>query len=88
MAHSLVSVFRDEFLYPALKESDEVKVDLDGTLGYGSSFLEEAFGGLIREKGMTLQEIRKKLHVVSSRKLYLDRVWSYIEDAATVAKKR
>ncbi|WP_426773816.1 STAS-like domain-containing protein [Proteus faecis] len=28
--------------------SNEVIIDLDGTPGYGSSFLEEGFGGLIR----------------------------------------
>jgi hypothetical protein len=26
-------------------------VDLDGTSGYGSSFLDEAFGGLVRSEG-------------------------------------
>jgi hypothetical protein len=35
---------RDEKLLPVLAQ-DKVIVDLDGTLGYGSSFLEEAFGG-------------------------------------------
>ena len=40
--------FRDEFLLPALKANDSVEVILDGVSGFGSSFLEEAFGGLVR----------------------------------------
>ncbi|MFH2077416.1 MAG: STAS-like domain-containing protein [Pseudomonadota bacterium] len=41
--------FRELFLLPALQgESPTVVIELDDTLGYGSSFLEEAFGGLVR----------------------------------------
>ena len=42
--------FREEVLLPAIKEHgiNNISIDLDGTAGYGSSFLEEAFGGLIR----------------------------------------
>lgn len=70
--------FRDDILYPALKEFDKVEVVLDGTLGYGSSFLEEAFGGLIRVKHMQLQEIKKKLIITSLRKIYKDKVMQYL----------
>lgn len=80
--------FRDELLYPALTGPDKVLVDLDGTLGYGSSFLEEAFGGLVREKKMTLDQIKTKLEIKSSRKLYSERAWSYIADAVAIAKVR
>lgn len=42
--------FRDEVLYKAIIENpdEEICVILDGTAGYGSSFLEESFGGLVR----------------------------------------
>lgn len=42
--------FRDEVLYKAITENpgEEIRVILDGTAGYGSSFLEESFGGLVR----------------------------------------
>ncbi|MBT8419231.1 MAG: STAS-like domain-containing protein [Gammaproteobacteria bacterium] len=40
--------FRGELLEPAMKEGKELMIELDGTRGYGSSFLEEAFGGLVR----------------------------------------
>lgn len=40
--------FRENFLIKALEKDSEVKVNLDGVLGYGSSFLEEIFGGIVR----------------------------------------
>jgi hypothetical protein len=80
--------FRDELLYPAFQDNDSVVIDLNGTLGYGSSFLEEAFGGLIREKGMTLSEIQKKMTITSSRALYKNRIWKYLEDAQVEKNKR
>lgn len=76
--------FRDEFLYPALQQYDQVQINLNGTLGYGSSFLEEAFGGLIRERGLTLAQIKSKIQIISSRRLYKERVWQYLEDAEQV----
>lgn len=42
-------VFREYLLAPALHQYDHVTVDLGGTNFYGSSFLEEIFGGLVRE---------------------------------------
>ncbi len=74
--------FRDEFLYPALLHYDEVEVNLDGALGYGSSFLEEAFAGLIREKKIDYDELRSKLTITSSRPLYTERIWHYIKEAS------
>lgn len=80
--------FRDDFLIPALKGADKVIVDLDNTLGYGSSFLEEAFGGLIREKGFILDEIIKKIEIVSNRVLYARRINQYLDDAEKNRIKR
>src|SRR5690349_18098213 len=41
-------IFRDRFLRPSLDRHEPIVVKLDSALGYGSSFLEEAFGGLVR----------------------------------------
>lgn len=41
-------VFREDFLRPALSRYDKVVVDFTGVGGVRSSFLEEAFGGLVR----------------------------------------
>ena len=44
--------FREDVLEPKFKEALEknmkILVDLDGTIGYGTSWLEEVFGGLAR----------------------------------------
>lgn len=50
-----------EKLAPILRSNQQVILGLDGVLGFGSSFLEEAFGGLIREEGFTKDEIDNKL---------------------------
>jgi hypothetical protein len=74
--------FRQEYLVPSLAKLDKVTVILDGTLGYGSSFLEEAFGGLVREEGFTATELKKKLVIVSKDDATFEtEVWTYIEDA-------
>ncbi|WP_051631281.1 STAS-like domain-containing protein [Afifella pfennigii] len=63
--------FREEILRPALQEAREkgeaVRVLLDGAPGYGSSFLEEAFGGAVR-KGYV--QARDDLVVESRSPLY------------------
>lgn len=46
--------FREEIVRPALGHAidagEKLEIELDGTSGYGSSFLEECFGGLIRKR--------------------------------------
>ena len=54
-------VFRESILAPALKENDEVIVDLSGYNRYGRSFLDEAFGGLIRASGFRKANLRTRL---------------------------
>ena len=53
--------FRDSILAPALKNNDHVKVILTGYNRYGRSFIDQAFGGLIRESGFSYDELQKKL---------------------------
>ncbi|MBD8654730.1 STAS-like domain-containing protein [Oxalobacteraceae sp. CFBP 13730] len=73
--------FREEFLVPALQSGKSVAVDLDGAVGFGSSFLEEAFGGLVRVAGFRAPDLRARLTVLSGLKTYRDRVWRYIDEA-------
>lgn len=73
-------IFRDDYLVPALKENDKVVVDISGVEGYGSSFLEEVFGGLVRLGVFTKEEIGNKLLVKSSdpsKACFLERITSY-----------
>lgn len=53
--------FRNEILTPALKNHTKVHVVLDGYNRYGRSFLDEAFGGLIRVDGFTPNYISENL---------------------------
>jgi hypothetical protein len=76
--------FRDELLAPALRDHSRVEVDLDGALSLGSSFLEEAFGGLVRT-GFSADELHSRLTIRASLSLYRERIWSYIDDAAVHA---
>lgn len=73
--------FRDSFLIPAITENDEIIVDLDGVFGYGSSFLEEAFGGLVR-KGVDRRKVKTlKKNIKSQDPSLVKEVISYIDDA-------
>lgn len=76
--------FRKELLVPALKRSDRVVIDIDGTEGFGSSFLEEAFGGLVRSEGFAYDELERKL-VISSKSTkterYRRKIIQYIKKA-------
>jgi|SRR5579872_7627335 len=66
--------FRDDILAPALREAiqrrDPVTVVLDGTSGYGSSFLEEVFGGLIRTGTFSRDQLRAYLKIEANTPLF------------------
>ena len=82
--------FREDRLIPLLETEENVRVLLDGTEGYGSSFLEEAFGGLVRS-GFTREELEAKLDPVAgepSFETYVDEIWEYINDEARRRKKQ
>jgi hypothetical protein len=73
--------FRERFLEPPLREGKEVLVELDGTIGYGSSFLEEAFGGLVRSLKVAPSIVQSKVHVRSIDATLLEEVKEYISNA-------
>lgn len=70
--------FRDKFLVPALKESKGLTVELDGTRGYGSSFLEEAFGGAVRE-GFAPATVKKTFNLISEDLSLVEEIHDYID---------
>lgn len=76
--------FREDILVPALNQNEAIEVDLDGVVGFGSSFLEEAFGGLVRA-GFKVAELKTRLRISTSLKTYNLRIWRYIEDAGRAA---
>ena len=80
--------FLNDMLYPKLQEAINnqkvLEIDLDGTLGLTSSFLEEAFAGLIRKKNMDYKSIDKHLRIVTSApefKIYIQIINEYIKEA-------
>jgi len=75
-------VFRDDLLVPLLAKNDVVEIDLDGAMGYGSSFLEEAFGGLVRKHQFTARHLHEKLRFKSNEEPSLiEEIWIYIDHA-------
>ncbi len=74
--------FREKFLQKPIANGEEVTVQLDGTIGYSSSFLEEAFGGLVRSLKLSSTEIFTKLRLVSTDDSLIVEVRGYIEDAS------
>jgi hypothetical protein len=62
--------FRDDLLIPALKSGEQVEVILDDTDGYGSSFLDESFGGLIKKRNFSREELADRLIVRAQNPLY------------------
>ena len=73
--------FRNEFLAQLFKENDKVIISLDSAMGYGSSFLEEAFGGLVREKIIDKEVLLKKLELQSEQESIINSIIQYIKDA-------
>jgi hypothetical protein len=59
--------WRDEYLLPAfqeaLKAGTKLHVDLDGAEGFASSFVEEAFGGLVRETKLNYRDVAARLEI-------------------------
>lgn len=75
--------FREKILVPALRDHDEVIVDLDGVEGFGSSFLEESFGGLAREEKFSSDELLQKLQFITSDPALEDEIRGYISASST-----
>jgi len=77
--------FREEFLAPVFKDNsiDEIEIVLNGLDGVGSSFWEEAFGGLIREEKISFKKIEKKLVFKCDDDITLiPAIKSYIKEAS------
>lgn len=74
--------FREEFILPFLNSYEQITIELDGTEGYGSSFLDEAFANLIRVNKQPKETILKKLKFVSKDDPSLiEEIQMYIEQA-------
>ncbi|HCZ9539444.1 STAS-like domain-containing protein [Vibrio parahaemolyticus] len=75
--------YRDDILLPAIHtHGSDLVVDLDGVFGYGSSFLEEIFGGCIR-KGVSPDVMNSIVDNIISKddEDLVDEIREYVKDA-------
>ncbi len=84
--------FRNTLLLIAIKkaiEDDEIlTVDLDGTAGYGRSFFEESFGGLIRIEGLDYKSIDSHLNIISDEEPeWKTKIAAYLKKAYDESQK-
>ena len=85
-------LFRESILFQrfedARKKNMRLLIDLDGTAGFGTSFLEEVFGGLIREDGVALSDFRSVVELKSTEEPGLIKeINGYLEKAEAKRKK-
>lgn len=81
--------FRDEILYPkfieAIEKDETLTVNLDGGYGYGSSFLEETFGGLVRrlkkENNENYKRVNEIVIISNDNKSWIEKIQGYIKEA-------
>lgn len=76
--------FREDVLRPRLDRGLHVILDIDGVEGLPSSFLEEVFGGLVRD-GWNLTELKEILELRSSDpelQVYPSLAWRFAEAAS------
>lgn len=77
--------FRNNLLEPiykkCLENKEKLTINFDGGYGYGTSFLEESFGGLVR-KGYSSDELLNNLILISNEEPELiNKVKKYIKEA-------
>lgn len=78
--------FREDLLQPALARGGRVILDIDGVAGLPSSFLEEIFGGLVRE-GWNLAELKARIEIKTSDpelSVYPSIAWRFASEAESV----
>ncbi len=78
--------FREYVLYPKFKEAKtkgcHLIINLDGTAGLGTSFLEESFGGLLRTNKLDYNEVVDIIQFVSIENPdYIEEILGYLFDA-------
>lgn len=79
--------FREKYLIPALESGENINVELDGTIGYGSSFLEEAFGGLVRRLNLSSAQIKNQITLSSEDNTLIQEINEYLDEASKKLEK-
>ncbi|MFL1552562.1 STAS-like domain-containing protein [Pseudomonas sp. D47] len=79
-------LFREHVLEQIIRNGERTIIDLDGARGYGSSFLEEAFGGLARKHPLSL--INSLITFKSRDQNLIDRIELYMKNANNTTTKK
>lgn len=77
-------LFREQLLLPKYKEAidknEKLEIDFDGAFGYPPSFLDEAFGGLV--KILKKKSLLDNIVIISNDDLTIERrIKKYVADA-------
>ncbi len=73
--------YRDNYVIPALDQYSLVKIDFNNTLGAAPSFLEELFGGLVRDGKITPENFHSRIQVVYSYQSVKNNITRYVKEA-------
>jgi hypothetical protein len=74
--------FRSEFLERHLRAGDQVVVNIDGVTGLSSSFLDEAFAGLVRRGVVPADRFFDVVKIISERDpSYIEDIKLYVDEA-------
>ncbi|MBC6438636.1 MAG: DUF4325 domain-containing protein [Rhodobacteraceae bacterium] len=86
------TTFREDFMKPEMARQDGsvIRVVLDGAAGYPSSFLEEAFGGLVRVDGFAAKDVLNRFEFVANEPgfaRYIELIKQYVRQAQNVTRQ-
>ncbi len=85
--------FREEILIPALRKHSHIIIDISTNVeGYGSSFLSEAFGGVVKYGYFTSDTLINSLTLkvgedMSIYNFYKEKIITYIKDSSFSSEK-
>lgn len=80
--------FRREVLLPLFRNQniDTIQVDFNGIIPVGSSFIDEAFAGLIRDEGLSFEQVWGRLTVISDFPLYEIQIKEFLNEVLQQGK--
>jgi hypothetical protein len=70
--------FREDILEPALHQADVIEIELDGVSGFGSSFLDEAFGGLVRAHVVSSNDAARRIKLHATDESLVTEIFGYM----------
>jgi hypothetical protein len=73
--------FRNNILIPALKNCEVVVVELDVRDCINSSFIDEAFAGLIRHCNFSFEDLNQRIEFIAKDSDWIDEIKWYMKEA-------